>query len=98
MTADVTIATAEPDERTAALRLAFGHLDPETRLARVAGGLELIESGEMDPAGILVARAGGRVVGAMVASPVPGAGAAVWPPTVAANVSKDVDDELVRRA
>ena len=95
MTAGVTIATAEPDERTAALKLAFHHLDPETRLARVAGGLELIDSGELDPAGILVARAGDRVVGAMVAAPVPGAGAAIWPPQIERAVPPAVADDLV---
>jgi ribosomal protein S18 acetylase RimI-like enzyme len=98
MAPGVTVTPAEPDEQTAALRLAFGHLDPETRLARVAGGLELIDAGEMDPAGILVARAGGRMVGAMVAAPVPGAGAAVWPPQVEPGVSPEVADELVRHA
>jgi ribosomal protein S18 acetylase RimI-like enzyme len=98
MTAGVTIATAEPDERTAALKLAFHHLDPETRLARVAGGLELIDSGEMDPAGILVARAGDRVVGAMVAAPVPGAGAAIWPPQIERSVPPAVADDLARRS
>jgi ribosomal protein S18 acetylase RimI-like enzyme len=101
----VTITPAEPDERTAALKLAFGHLDPETRLARIAGGLELVDRGEMDPDGILVARVEDRLVGAMVAAPVPGAGAAVWPPQVnmppAINrgLTEDaVADELVRRA
>ena len=93
----VTICSAEPDELTAALRLAFGHLSAETRLARVAGGLELIEAGEMDPAGVLVARSGGRVIGAMVAAPVPGAGAAIWPPQVERGVSEAVAGELVRR-
>jgi ribosomal protein S18 acetylase RimI-like enzyme len=98
MTAGVTITTAEPDERTAALKLAFHHLDPETRLARVAGGLGLIDSGEMDPAGILVARSGGHVIGAMVAAPVPGAGAAIWPPQIERTVPPAVADELVHRS
>jgi ribosomal protein S18 acetylase RimI-like enzyme len=101
----VTIAAAEPDERTAALKLAFAHLDAETRLGRVAGGLELIDRGEMDADGILVARLGDRLVGAMVAAPVPGSGAAVWPPHVAADATGQaglsevqVADALVRRA
>ncbi|HEY1376259.1 MAG TPA: GNAT family N-acetyltransferase [Gemmataceae bacterium] len=94
------ISPAEPDELTAALRLAFRHFDPETRLARVAGGLELIDRGELDPAGVLVARAGGRLVGAMVVAPVPGAGAAVWPPQVEpdAPAADVLAGELVARA
>jgi ribosomal protein S18 acetylase RimI-like enzyme len=98
MSPDITIGPAEPDEWTAALRLAFNHLDPETRLARVAGGLDLIDSGEMDPAGVLVAREGGRVVGAMVVAPVPGAGAAVWPPQVEHPYPPSVADQLVLQA
>jgi mycothiol synthase len=98
MTPGVTFAPAEPDERAAALRLTFSHLDPETRLARVAGGLELIDRGELDPAGILVARIEGRVVGAVVAAPVPGAGAAVWPPQVEPGIAAAVADDLARRA
>src|SRR5262249_38207045 len=54
------------------------------------------DAGEMDPAGILVARAGGRMVGAMVAAPVPGAGAAVWPPQLEPGALPDFADELVR--
>lgn len=104
MAPGITFAPAAADERLAALRLTFGHLDPETRLARVAGALELIDRGELDPSGILVARAGDTVVGAMVVAPVPGAGAAVWPPQVepgpgseipAADVAA-IADELVR--
>jgi ribosomal protein S18 acetylase RimI-like enzyme len=94
----MTISSAAPDELTAALRLAFGHLAAEDRLARVAGGLDLIEAGELDPAGVLVARSAGRIVGAMVAAPVPGAGAAVWPPHVERGIAPAVADELVRRS
>jgi hypothetical protein len=61
----------------------------------VAVGLDLIARGDLDPAGVLVARAGGAVVGAMVAAPVPGAGAAVWPP---AADDPAVADALVRHA
>ena len=98
MAPGMTITPATADERVPALRLAFGHFDPEVRLARVAGALELIERGELNPAGILVARAGGRVVGAMVAAPVPGAGAAVWPPQVESGVPAAVADQLVAQS
>jgi ribosomal protein S18 acetylase RimI-like enzyme len=94
----VTIGPAEQDELTAALRLAFGHLAAEARLARVAGGLDLIEAGELDPAGVIVARFGNHIIGAMVTAPVPGAGAAVWPPQIVDGHPPAVADALVRTA
>ena len=98
MTPPVTISVAQPDEQAAALRLTFSHLDPDTRLARVAGGFELLDRGELDPAGVLVARIDGCVVGAMVAAPVPGAGAAVWPPQVEPGIAPVIADDLARQA
>jgi ribosomal protein S18 acetylase RimI-like enzyme len=98
MAPGVAINPAEPDELTAALRLAFRHHDPEGRLARVAVGLDLIDRGELDPAGVLVARAGGRLLGAIVAAPVPGAAAAVWPPQVEPDAPAAVADALAEHA
>jgi mycothiol synthase len=98
MAPGVTISPAQPDELTAALRLAFRHHDPESRVARVAVGLDLIDRGELDPAGVLVARSGDRLIGAMVAAPVPGAAAAVWPPQVEPGVPVAIADELAARA
>src|SRR4051812_34995292 len=98
MSPGVVITPAHPDELTAALRLAFRHHDPESRVARVAVGLDLIDRGELDPAGVLVARAGERILGAMVAAPVPGAAAAVWPPQVEPDVEPVVADALARHA
>jgi mycothiol synthase len=95
-----TVAPAAPAERPAALGLAFGYLAPADRHARVAAGLGLIERGELDPAGVLLARAGRRAVGAMLAAPVPGSGAAVWPPQVEPGTpdAEAVADALVRYA
>jgi ribosomal protein S18 acetylase RimI-like enzyme len=98
MAADVAITPAHADELTAALRLAFRHHDPESRVARVAVGLDLIDRGELDPAGVLVARIGDRLLGAMVAAPVPGAAAAVWPPQTEPDVPPAVADALARHA
>jgi ribosomal protein S18 acetylase RimI-like enzyme len=93
-----SITPAHPDELTAALRLAFRHHEPETRLARVAVGLDLIDRGELDPTGVLVARAGDRLIGAMVAAPVPGGAAAVWPPQVEPEAPAAIADALAVHA
>src|SRR5206468_3911308 len=65
-----------------ALALAFWHLAPAERRERVTAGLDMIARGELDPDGLIVAQTGRRLVAAMIAAPVPGAGAAVWPPQV----------------
>src|SRR5438876_1202796 len=98
--ADLTVAPAAVTDRAAALALAFGHLPPAERLERAAAGLDLIARGELDPDGILAARAGQRLVGAMIAAPVPGAGAAVWPPQVEPDTpdADAVADRLVCHA
>src|SRR5437868_1056006 len=85
----VTVRPAPPADRAAAFALAFGHLPPEERQAKAAAGLELLTSGEVDPDGLLVAEAGGRAVGAMLACPLPGGGAAVWPPHAAPGAPAD---------
>jgi len=96
----VTVAPAGPADRTAALALAFWHLEPAERLARVGAALELIQRGELEPDGILGAWSGRRLVGAMIAAPVPGAGAAVWPPHIESDTpdSDAVADRLVQAA
>jgi ribosomal protein S18 acetylase RimI-like enzyme len=97
---DVTVAAAEPDERVATLRLAFRHLTPEAGHDRIAVALDLIDRGELDPDGLLLARRDGQPIGAMIAVPVPGAGAAIWPPQVEPFVpdADAVADRLVRHA
>lgn len=96
----VIVKPAEVSERAAALRLAFQHQDAEFRAARVALALKMIDRGELDPDGILTAWLDDEVIGAMVAAPVPGAAAAVWPPQVASHAANgdEVADALVRYA
>ncbi len=96
--AEVTIAPAEADERVAVLRLAFRHLPPDARLARVATALDLIDRGELDPAGVLAAHTRGRLVGALVTAPVPGAAAALWPPQAEPGTPDHVADRLLQAA
>jgi mycothiol synthase len=77
-----SIVTAQPEERAAALWLAFQHLGEEEGGNRIANALKLVASGELDPTGILVIRDGGQLAGVLVISPLAGAGGLIWPPYV----------------
>ncbi len=84
-------------ERADAFRLIFDYLTDSERETRAANGLDLIARGELEGDGLLVADDGGRVVGALVCTPAPGAGALVWPPR-AVNLEEEVEDALTRHA
>ncbi|MFO0809269.1 MAG: GNAT family N-acetyltransferase [Gemmataceae bacterium] len=82
----VSIGSAQVNERSAALRLLFHHLPADECRRRCAVTLAMIDSGELDPAGLFVARSRGDVVGVIIAAVLSGRGAAIWPP-VATSVS-----------
>jgi mycothiol synthase len=94
------LGPARPDEQAAALHLLFGHLPPEDQLARTANVRTMLDDGELDPDGVLVARSGRELTGAMLAAPLPGGGGVVWPPRVRAGTPDGdaVADALVRYA
>src|SRR5437764_14766713 len=92
------VTAARPDEQAAALRLLFGHLPPEDQLARTANVRAMLDDGELDPDGVLVARSGRELAGAMLAAPLPGGGGVVWPPHVRPGTPDSVADALVRHA
>jgi ribosomal protein S18 acetylase RimI-like enzyme len=95
----LAIAPARPQELEAAFRLVFLHLADGERPARVANALHLVRRGELDPAGILLATAGGTPVGALVCLPVPGASGLLWPPQAVEGPGRaEVEDALVCRA
>jgi mycothiol synthase len=90
---------ARPEELPRAFALVFAHLAPSERDYRVARALELVKQGELDPAGILVLPEATGLAGVLICHPVPGAGALIWPPTVAAGEARhDKQDVLVRHA
>lgn len=89
------IGPAEPAERTEALRLIFRALEPNEARRRTAAALAMIDAGELDPGGLLVARSDGRLDGAMIAVALTGRGGAVWPPVAASN---EIADALVAAA
>jgi len=73
------IGPATSEELRAALRLALRTGSEQHEIARTEHALRLIESGQFNPAGVLVAREQGRLIGAMLCQPLAGASGLVWP-------------------
>jgi ribosomal protein S18 acetylase RimI-like enzyme len=93
------IAPARPRELEDAFRLIFRHVAEGERETRIANAQRLVQQGELDPAGILLATDRGAPVGAIACLPVPGASGLVWPPQAVAGPSRAaVEDALVRQA
>jgi ribosomal protein S18 acetylase RimI-like enzyme len=91
----VVIDRARPDELCPAFRLIFRHAPPEGMESRIATGLEMIRRRELDPAGVLVARAEEGLVGAMVCHFTPGASGLLWPPQATMADAEAIEDLLV---
>lgn len=99
MSRSFTVAAARTDELAPALRFFFRHLDDGERDARLANALRLIQFGELDPGGVVVATDRTGLIGALVCTPVAGAGALFWPPqSVGGSRAPEVEDALVRHA
>jgi mycothiol synthase len=95
----VAIGPAYPQELEAAFRLIFRHAEGAERERRVANAVEMVHQGELEAAGVVVARGGRGLRGALVCLPVAGASGLVWPPQVTAGPDRaDLEDQLVRHA
>jgi GNAT superfamily N-acetyltransferase len=94
------VEPARPGEQTEAFRLALQHLPAREQVSRIQRALELVANGHIDPRGILVARAAGQLVGALVCMTTPGAGSLIWPPqtTVSSGNAQLIEDQLVGNA
>lgn len=94
------VVTAVPSEElAAAFQLVFRHVAAEDREARVANAARMVESGELDRNGVLVATQGRQLLGVIVCLPVPGASGLVWPPQARPGPQQAaVEDELVQHA
>jgi mycothiol synthase len=91
------IDQARADEWVPALHLAYRHLPDEQRRVRVIHAMHLIDAGELDPRGLLVARAGGTLVGVQVCVPLGGATCLFWPPeTRPEHAATGLADRLVQ--
>jgi ribosomal protein S18 acetylase RimI-like enzyme len=93
------IESALPTQRADAFRLIFQHLPHDEREARVTNAEQLIQRGELDGGGLFVARGAEGLLGALVCTPAPGAGALIWPPQIGGRRAvPELEDALVRRA
>jgi ribosomal protein S18 acetylase RimI-like enzyme len=95
--ASLVVESARAEERTAALEVFFQHFGAEERAARIDRVGRLLGQGELDADGLIVCRAGGRMVGAGAGVALPGATGLVWPPSaVAGPQAQVVEDHLVQ--
>jgi ribosomal protein S18 acetylase RimI-like enzyme len=93
------IGPARPQELEAALRLIFRHTEGAEREHRVANAVDMVHQGELEAAGVVVARDRRGLRGALVCLPLAGASGLVWPPQVLAGPDRvEVEDQLVRHA
>jgi ribosomal protein S18 acetylase RimI-like enzyme len=88
---------ARPEEWETALRLVFQCSPAAEQEIRVQNAVRLLNQGELDPAGILVIRGTGKLLGAAVCLPTPGAGGLVWPPQAELGHGQElIEDQLLR--
>jgi mycothiol synthase len=76
----LSISPAAEHEREAAFRLAFQHLAAEAIAEKRQNAEEMIRTGELDADAIWLARDSLGPAGAMIAAPLQGGGAAIFPP------------------
>ncbi len=93
------ISQVSAQELPVAFQLVFQHVAAEDREARVANAVRMVQTGELIPEGVLVARRANQLLGALVCLPVAGAGGLVWPPQARPGPSQvAVEDQLVQHA
>jgi ribosomal protein S18 acetylase RimI-like enzyme len=84
-------------QRREAFALFFAEADE--REARVGLALDAIERGDLDPELILTGWLGSRVAGVLVAEPLKGGGASVWPVRVRPGTGRGhIEDQLIASA
>ena len=94
----LVIEPAKKEELAAAIRLAFRHLDSRDRESRLKNALEMIRCNELNPAGIMVAREGSDLRGALICQPMPGASGLLWPPQTSPKTDRAAEVQLVQCA
>jgi ribosomal protein S18 acetylase RimI-like enzyme len=83
MTSELRIARER--ERRPALALLYGYFPDSERRRRIASALTLFGRGEIAPEGLVVASAGRQLEGAVLAIPLAGASALLYPPQTLAG-------------
>jgi ribosomal protein S18 acetylase RimI-like enzyme len=93
------VEPAPPERQTAAFQLVFQEVAEMEREARVLNALRMVRAAELDPDGVLIARRGSRLVGALVCLPIPGGSGLVWPPrTLNVPERTTIEDALMQHA
>jgi ribosomal protein S18 acetylase RimI-like enzyme len=90
----MTISPARPDDLAAAFALLYG---PAATNGHFAHAFQLVARGELNPADLLVAQAGGTPIGAVFCQRLPGSIAVIWPPGANGN-DRAVEDVLTAAA
>ena len=95
-----TVSSASAADRPAACRLLVAHRSPPEQEPAALRHLDLLGSGEFDPAGLFAAKDGAGVVrGAMLTQAMPGALGLAWPPrTEPGRDPRPIEDALVAAA
>jgi mycothiol synthase len=88
---------ARPEEWKEAWQLLFRHCPPEERSRRAAHAEKLLARGELDPAGLLVIRGPEGLLGATIATVVPGNSGVVWPPQVVDGPDQGAHEDALSR-
>ena len=98
-TTSYDITPAGPEEWSSAFQLALRHVPDDDRFTRVANALALLSAGEIDPAGIFVARTSSGLAGVQVCILLRGSSGLLWLPQVDPAFSQDgLADRLVQAA
>ena len=77
----IHIDSLSHDDRHAAFELALAHVSPGDRSARVRTCLQMLESGQLDPRHIWIARRDDHLIGTQVCVPLGGAASLFWLPS-----------------
>lgn len=95
----MVVEPARPDELAAAFQLLFQQQDDELGRSRSANAVELVRQGALDANGVLVAREGNELLGAIACTPLAAAGGLIWPPQVRdQRRQRFLEDQLVQQA
>jgi len=87
------------DELPQVFRLLFSRRTPSEQESRLHDALTMVDEGHIDPEGIFIARTQHNIRGAVVALPLPGAGAIFWTPVVKDGCDRaQVEDRLMQSA
>jgi ribosomal protein S18 acetylase RimI-like enzyme len=93
------VSTAEASELSSALELLFRDSPPDERAIRMSNTRQMLETGELNPRGIVVARNRNQIVGALICLPAAGSSGLIWSPQMSAHQhNAEIEDGLLQFA